>query len=49
VSRKRYRRKRRSCAVCKPGKRGLAVRWSPKQLALLKLHERSIARGMWDE
>jgi hypothetical protein len=49
VSRKRYRRKRRSCRACKPSKRGLAVRWSPKQLELLKLHEKALARGTWDE
>jgi hypothetical protein len=49
VSRKRYRKKRRSWSVCKPDKRGLAVRWSPKQLALLKLHEKAMARGSWDE
>jgi hypothetical protein len=49
VSRKRYRRKRRSCRTCKPSKRGQAVRWSPKHLELLKLCEKAATRGWWDE
>jgi hypothetical protein len=49
MSRKRYRTKRRSCSLCKPSKRGRAVRWNPKQLELLKLHERALARGSWGE
>jgi hypothetical protein len=49
MPRKRYRKKRRSCSVCKPSKLGLAVRWSPRQLALLKLHEQALAHGSWDE
>jgi hypothetical protein len=30
-----YKRKRRSCAVCKPGKRGIVKRWSiPEEAAI---------------
>jgi ribosomal protein L37E len=49
VSRKRYRTKRRSCSACKPSKRGRAVRWTPKQHELLRLHEKALALGTWDE
>ena len=49
VSRKRYRKKRRSCAICKPDKRGLAVRWTPKDLALLRQYEKARDRGWVDE
>jgi hypothetical protein len=28
MARKVYRKKRRSCRICKPGKRGLAPRWT---------------------
>lgn len=38
--RRRYRKKRRSCGVCKPDKKGLAVRWTNRQLAQLKEFER---------
>lgn len=40
--RKRYKVKRRSCDLCKPNKRGHDVRWSPKELARLKLDEREM-------
>ena len=30
---KMYKRKRRSCAVCKPHKMGLAKKFKPKELA----------------
>ena len=38
--RKRYKKKRRSCALCKPGKRGISKRWSPREEMLLKRFER---------
>ena len=31
--RKRYKIKRKSCALCKPHKRGFAVRWRARELA----------------
>jgi hypothetical protein len=34
--RKRLKRKRRSCRLCKPHKMGIEIRWKPKDLALLK-------------
>jgi hypothetical protein len=38
--RKRYRKKRRSCGVCKPDKMGLSKRWTARQEMLLKEFER---------
>lgn len=40
MARKRLKRKRRSCALCKPHKMKGAVRWKPKELAALKRFER---------
>lgn len=42
--RKRLKRKRRCCAMCKPGKRGGAVRWKDRQLDRLKRDEREMRR-----
>ena len=33
--RKRYKNKLKSCALCKPHKRGWALRWRSKELAVL--------------
>lgn len=38
--RKRYKNKRRSCALCKPHKRGWDLRWRPRELAALARAER---------
>jgi hypothetical protein len=40
--RKRLKRKRHSCALCKPHKTGGSNRWKAKDLSLLKLAEREI-------
>jgi hypothetical protein len=50
MARKRYRSKRRTCSLCKPGKRGLAPRWDDRELERLRRYEqaRSGARR-WDE
>lgn len=40
--RKRYKNKRESCALCKPHKRGWALRWRPRELAELVHAEREI-------
>ena len=40
--RKRIKRKRRSCALCKPHKTGGAVRLKPKELAAMESAEREI-------
>ncbi len=42
MMRKRLRRKRRSCALCKPQKRGWESRWSPKETEALERAERKI-------
>ncbi|MFP5507395.1 MAG: hypothetical protein ACLGH6_14455 [Gammaproteobacteria bacterium] len=41
--RKRYKNKRRSCALCKPHKRGRDLRWRPRELADLERAERELA------
>ena len=41
--RKRYRAKVRSCALCKPQKRGWASRWRARDLSMLEQSEREIA------
>jgi hypothetical protein len=41
--RKHLKRKRRSCALCKPYKMGGEVRWKPKELAAMKVAEKEIA------
>jgi hypothetical protein len=46
--RKRYRKKRRSCAVCKPDKKGITKRWELRQEILLKDFERQRHRGRFD-
>ena len=33
--RKRYKDKLKSCALCKPHKRGWALRWRPREFAVL--------------
>jgi hypothetical protein len=40
--RKRYKKKRRSCGVCKPGKRGITKRWSPREEMLVKRYEKGL-------
>jgi hypothetical protein len=42
--RKRYRRKRRCCGICKPGKRGVCIRWTERELHALKRFERERRR-----
>ena len=44
--RKRYRSKRRSCALCKPHKRGHDSRWTARDRALLGSAEQEIRRAM---
>jgi hypothetical protein len=43
--RKMYKRKRRSCGVCKPGKKGITKRWSLKDEHLLREFDRE--RRWW--
>lgn len=45
--RKRFKGKHRACGLCKPGKRGLAVRWTPREEVRLKEFERSRNSGDW--
>ena len=42
--RKMYKRKRRCCALCKPGKRGGAPRWSDRNAFLIREFERDRRR-----
>jgi hypothetical protein len=44
--RKRYRDKNRSCALCKPQKRGWARRWSAREIAALEVSEREITEAL---
>lgn len=46
--RKRYRKKRRSCALCKPNKMAGSKRWKPRDEVLLKEFERRLNRGRFD-
>jgi hypothetical protein len=48
-TRKRFKRKRRSCALCKPHKRGWDTRWKPKEAAKLKRFERDRQYGWRDD
>ena len=41
--RKRYRRKRRACSICKPNKRGMAPRWNGRELVMVREWERDRA------
>ena len=43
--RKRYRHKRKSCALCKPHKRGFAARWRARELAAIARAEREAREG----
>lgn len=40
MARKRLKKKRRCCALCKPHKRAKGVRWRPKEMQALRLWER---------
>jgi hypothetical protein len=44
--RKRYRSKRRACALCKPRKRGWAPRWNDRELIRLRVWERERERNL---
>ena len=47
--RKRLKRKRRSCGLCKPYKMGGENRWKPKELARLKQAESEIRLAIREE
>jgi hypothetical protein len=47
MSRKRLKRKRRSCPLCKPGKTGHGNRWRPQEEASLKRFEKAVHRRDW--
>ena len=40
-----YKRKRRSCGLCKPHKTGWAPRLKEKQATLRKVHEKDMRAG----
>jgi hypothetical protein len=43
--RKRLKKKRRSCATCKPHKTGGATRWTDKELQAMKIADRVMRRA----
>lgn len=47
--RKMYRRKRRSCGVCKPNKKGVTKRWSSRDETLILEFERERKRWLGRE
>ena len=47
--RKRLKRKRRSCALCKPYKMGGENRWKPKELEVLKRAESEIRQAAHED
>ncbi len=47
--RKQLKRKKRSCALCKPHKVGWEKRWKPRDAERLKRFERCVRRGAYDE
>ncbi len=47
--RKQYKRKLRSCALCKPHKMAGENRWKPKELAKLKRAEAEIRQASREE
>lgn len=49
VMRKRYKLKRRSCALCKPHKRGWDQRWTAKEGQRLENAEREMRIVVLDE
>ena len=44
--RKRYKKKARSCALCKPHKMHGANRWKKKELESLKIFEKELNKGI---
>ena len=50
MSRKRLKKKRRSCKLCHPGKRAQSNRWAPKDEAALRRFEQALSRGSdWND
>ena len=49
VMRKMYKNKKRSCPLCKPYKRGCAIRWKEKEKAALKRFAHAVAEKKFDE
>jgi len=47
--RKQYKKKKKSCAMCKPHKMKKSNRWKIKDLFKLKLFEKKIKSGNYDE
>jgi hypothetical protein len=47
MARKRLKRKRYSCKLCKPGKTGQSNRWSPKDEVALRRFEKAVHRHDW--
>jgi hypothetical protein len=47
--RKQLKRKKRSCALCKPHKVGWEKRWKPRDAAKLRRFEWGKRRGEYDE
>jgi hypothetical protein len=48
VARKRLKRKKHSCKVCKPGKTSQSNRWRPKDDVALRRFEKAVNRREWE-
>ncbi len=46
--RKMYKNKKRSCPLCKPHKRGGAIRWKEKEKIALKRFARAVAEKKFE-
>jgi hypothetical protein len=47
--RKAYKKKRRSCALCKAHKRQAAKRWKPRDMDIIRRAEKQIARRDFED
>lgn len=47
--RKRYKNKLKSCALCKPHKRGWALRWRGRELASMSAAETEVRNALATE
>jgi hypothetical protein len=50
MARKRIKKKKYSCKLCKPGKTGQSNRWTPREQMLLKRFEQALSGGSdWND
>ncbi|MGO9104878.1 MAG: hypothetical protein ACLQDH_02040 [Dissulfurispiraceae bacterium] len=46
LNRKRLKKKKRSCPLCKPNKTGGALRWKDKEFGQMKADNNEIVKGL---